>query len=257
MLDNFIIQVSTYFHENSHQKVLNKYGIENSYNINFLNTIHDFYNPKVKYKIELGISNGDHGNPIPQTKNSSRIILDAVVKWNFAGNFELWAGQTKLPGNRERVISSQKLQFVDRSELNSKYNIDRDMGFQLRHHHNLGSMLIREIVSMSQGEGRNVTAGNYVRIQISDEGVGIHADHIDKIFDPYFTTKQDGSGLGMAVTHSIIAKHLGYISCQSTLGHGTTFTFYLPATNKVVVGSDPVVAGGKGHGKIMVMTMRR
>ena len=57
----------------------------------------------------------------------------------------------------------------------------------------------------------------------------------------------------MAVTHSIIAKHLGYISCQSTLGHGTTFTFYLPATNKVVVGSDPVVAGGKGHGKIMVM----
>ena len=98
-----------------------------------------------------------------------------------------------------------------------------------------------------------VTEGNYVRIQISDEGVGIHPDHIDKIFDPYFTTKQDGSGLGMAVTHSIIAKHLGYINCQSTLGHGTTFTFYLPATDKVIVSSDPAVAGGKGHGRIMVM----
>ncbi len=118
------------------------------------------YSPKVEYKIELGLTNRDHGNPIPQTSNSARLILDAVVKWEFAPNTELWVGQTKLPGNRERVISSGDLQFVDRSLLNSRYNIDRDMGLQLRHHWDLGGVIIREALAFSQGEGRNITAGN-------------------------------------------------------------------------------------------------
>ena len=70
------------------------------------------YNPKVVYKLELGISNPDiSGGDIPQAGLTSRIILDAVVKWNFAPNWSFWVGQTKLPGNRERVISSQNLQF--------------------------------------------------------------------------------------------------------------------------------------------------
>ena len=99
------------------------------------------FSPKVKYKMEYDVVNG--------------FVLDAVVKWNFAGNFELWAGQTKLPGNRERVISSQKLQFVDRSQLNSKFTLDRDKGIQLRHHFNLGKGLIRQVASLSLGEGLN------------------------------------------------------------------------------------------------------
>ena len=83
------------------------------------------------------------------------------MKWNFYKNFTIWAGQTKLPGNRERVISSGNLQFVDRSLVNSKYNIDRDMGIQLRHHFTLGKkFLIREMFAISQGEGRNITVGN-------------------------------------------------------------------------------------------------
>ena len=119
------------------------------------------YSPKLEYKIELGISNRDISNPVPETGNSSRIILDAVLKWNFYKNFTIWAGQTKLPGNRERVISSGNLQFVDRSLVNSKYNIDRDMGIQLRHHFTLGKkFLIREMFAISQGEGRNITVGN-------------------------------------------------------------------------------------------------
>ena len=81
--------------------------------------------------------------------------------WNFAGNWELWAGQTKLPGNVERVVSSANLQLVDRSLLNSRFNIDRDLGIQLRHKTNLGGdFLMREKFSISQGEGRNVTEGN-------------------------------------------------------------------------------------------------
>jgi len=119
------------------------------------------YSPKLRYKIELGLSNRDISGGSEFTKNTPRYILDAVVMWNFYQNFELWFGQTKLPGNIERVISSGNLQQVDRSLLNTWFNIDRDMGFQLRHHFYLGNtFLVREKFAFSQGEGRNVTEGN-------------------------------------------------------------------------------------------------
>lgn len=119
------------------------------------------YSPKLQYKIELGLSNRDMSGTSPFTGNTPRFIMDAVVKWNFYNNFVLWAGQTKLPGNVERVVSSANLQLVDRSLLNSLFNIDRDIGFQLRHHIQLtDSFLIREIIAFSQGEGRNITTGN-------------------------------------------------------------------------------------------------
>jgi hypothetical protein len=117
--------------------------------------------PKFKYKIELGLSNRDMAGQSEFTRNAPRMILDAVVKWNFAGNFVLWAGQTKLPGNIERVISSGNLQLVDRSLLNASFNIDRDIGLQLRHHFYLSDkFLVREMIAFSQGEGRNVVLGN-------------------------------------------------------------------------------------------------
>ena len=86
--------------------------------------------------------------------------------WNFAANWELWAGQTKLPGNVERVVSSANMQLIDRSLLNSRFNIDRDLGIQLRHKTDLGnSFLMREKLSVSQGEGRNVSEGNQGGLQ--------------------------------------------------------------------------------------------
>jgi phosphate-selective porin OprO/OprP len=119
------------------------------------------FSPKLKYKVELGLSNRDQSGASIYTSNASRQILDAVLKWNFSGNFVLWFGQTKLPGNRERVISSANLQQVDRSLLNSRFTIDRDMGIQLRHHFNLtDTFLVKEIFSIAQGEGRNITTGN-------------------------------------------------------------------------------------------------
>ena len=119
------------------------------------------FSPKLEYKLELGLSNRDISGASQFTNNAPRYILDAVIKWHFYKNFELWFGQTKLPGNRERVISSGDLQMVDRSLLNSRFNIDRDMGFQLRHHFNLSDQfVIKEIFSLAQGEGRNVTTGN-------------------------------------------------------------------------------------------------
>ena len=119
------------------------------------------YSPKLKYKLELGLSNRDISGANEFNRNTPRYILDAVIMWNFSGNWELWAGQTKLPGNVERVVSSANLQLVDRSLLNSRFNIDRDLGVQLRHKTNLGGdFLMREKFAVSQGEGRNVTEGN-------------------------------------------------------------------------------------------------
>ena len=64
------------------------------------------YSPKLKYKLELGLSNRDISGANDFNRNTPRYILDAVIMWNFSGNWELWAGQTKLPGNVERVVSS-------------------------------------------------------------------------------------------------------------------------------------------------------
>ncbi len=117
--------------------------------------------PSIGYKMEFGLSNNDMSGANAFTKNSPRYILDAVIKWKFAPGFELWAGQTKLPGNVERVISSANLQLVDRSLLNIKFNIDRDLGIQLRHTTKLsGQFISKEKFAISQGEGRNIATGN-------------------------------------------------------------------------------------------------
>ena len=119
------------------------------------------YTPKLEYKFQLGLSNRDISGASEFTRNAPRIILDAVVKYNFHERFELWVGQTKLPGNREQLISSGSLETVDRSLVNSYFNIGRDIGVQLHHSFVLGDQfLVREAISVAQGEGRNVTAGN-------------------------------------------------------------------------------------------------
>ncbi len=71
--------------------------------------------------------------------------------------------------------------------------------------------------------------GPYLKIILRDEGTGIDPKNLDRIFDPYFTTKKTGSGLGLSIVFSIISKHNGFIQVDSEPGHGTNFTFYLPA----------------------------
>lgn len=77
--------------------------------------------------------------------------------------------------------------------------------------------------------------GNYLKIIIKDEGIGIPKENIDKIFDPYFTTKKAGIGLGLATTYSIIKKHNGYVKIESNIDKGTTFIIYLPASKSQIV----------------------
>jgi len=120
------------------------------------------FNPKFQYKMELGLSNRDIGalKEIVEANGAPRFILDAVVKYKINDNLTVWLGQTKLPGNRERVISSQNLQFVDRSLVNSNFNIDRDQGLQLHGKFKVGKAVLKPIISISKGEGRNISVGN-------------------------------------------------------------------------------------------------
>ncbi|MBI3605281.1 MAG: PAS domain S-box protein [Nitrospirae bacterium] len=96
--------------------------------------------------------------------------------------------------------------------------------------------------------------GNYVKISITDNGMGIPEDALSKIFDPYFTTKAKGSGLGLAICYSIIQKHDGLITVESNPGRGTTFFLYLPASSQTLT---PRNSEGnelkRGTGRVMVM----
>ena len=96
--------------------------------------------------------------------------------------------------------------------------------------------------------------GRYVRISVKDHGIGIPGEHLPKIFDPYFTTKQKGNGLGLATSYAIIKKHEGSIFVESKLGVGATFRIYLPASrNKNARQIGPEVKIQKGEGRILVM----
>src|SRR5439155_12898310 len=93
--------------------------------------------------------------------------------------------------------------------------------------------LMRNAVEAMSGGGRLALAmasdGKLVTLRISDSGQGIAADHLDKIFDPFFSTKEHGTGLGLALTQQIVVEHGGSIDVQSAPGKGTTFTVRLPA----------------------------
>ena len=96
-----------------------------------------------------------------------------------------------------------------------------------------GAVTIRtRNLSAGAGELPAQPAGTYVQIEISDHGHGIPREHLNKIFDPYFTSKETGNGLGLAVAYAIVNKHGGRITVDSETGKGTTFTIVLPATEK-------------------------
>jgi PAS domain S-box-containing protein len=100
----------------------------------------------------------------------------------------------------------------------------------------------------------NLSPGNYIKITVADQGLGITPDHHDKIFDPYFTTKPGCSGLGLSTTYSIIKNHQGYISFESEVGVGTRYYIYLPALESTASNQKKAVASPlTGQGKILIM----
>jgi PAS domain S-box-containing protein len=111
-----------------------------------------------------------------------------------------------------------------------------------------------ENITITSADILPLQKGKYVKFSFEDHGIGISSHHLDKIFEPYFSTKAKGSGLGLASAYSIIRNHKGLITVESELGVGTTFYIYLPASEKIVV--EKKAETGKalfGKGKILIM----
>ncbi len=132
----------------------------------------------------------------------------------------------------------------------------------------INNVVINAIQAMAQGGTINVacrnitigvqqipalTPGEYVKIAIADRGIGIPKEHLPKIFDPYFTTKHTGSGLGLATSYSIIKKHGGEITVASAVGEGTTFSLLLPASQTAVPADVKNSALVAGEGRVLIM----
>ena len=106
----------------------------------------------------------------------------------------------------------------------------------------------------------DLSPGDYIRISIKDEGTGISEHYLKRIFDPYFTTKSHGNGLGLATTYSIIKNHNGLITVESQIHVGSTFTIYLPALKDQELPSElpsltpaPMTRDGVGGGRILIV----
>ena len=111
-----------------------------------------------------------------------------------------------------------------------------------------------ENITVCSGDALPLDEGKYIKITITDQGIGIPIKHLPKIFDPYFSTKQKGSGLGLATSYSIIKKHGGHILVESEVGVGTTFKIYLPASSAKIKEKEEVLKEVPSmRGKILVM----
>ena len=119
-----------------------------------------------------------------------------------------------------------------------------------------GTIHIEAKNTVVEGDALPLPAGKYVEITVEDHGIGIEKEHLSRIFEPYFTTKLKGSGLGLATTYSIIKNHDGYITVESEVGAGTTFHIYLPASKRPIPAKkreEAVQSAFPGRGKILVM----
>ncbi|MEN8140779.1 MAG: PAS domain S-box protein [Thermodesulfobacteriota bacterium] len=186
------------------------------------------------------------GDPIKKTSSIGKIIVDSAnfvlhgspVGCNYTIPADLWPVE---------VDTGQISQVIQNIVINGSHAM-ADGGVVEIEGKNVDDI---------SGEPVSLPAGRYVKIAISDSGPGIPARHLDKIFDPYFSTKEKGSGLGLAICHSIINKHGGHIAVDSGPDKGTTFTIFLPATANAAAsatpapGPDPIASAAKAT--IMIM----
>jgi hypothetical protein len=121
------------------------------------------YNPKLTYQLQLSFSRGDMDFSARENSAinvSPNVVRDAAISYKPDNHFTFVFGQTKLPGNRQRVISSGEQQFLERSIVNAAFTVDRDFGLHAYYQNRLGSFVYVFKTAISTGEGRNVQATN-------------------------------------------------------------------------------------------------
>ncbi len=167
------------------------------------------------------------GEPIKETSCIGRLIKDSVsfslrgsnIKYEFFICDDLWPVD------------------IDKGQINQ---VISNIIINARQAMTEGGVLMVGAENLTIGTGTEDTIDEslkeerYIKISIEDNGTGIDQEHLEKIFDPYFSTKEEGSGLGLATSYSIIKKHGGRIIAESLLGAGTTFYIYLPASKDKV-----------------------
>jgi PAS domain S-box-containing protein len=161
------------------------------------------------------------GAPIKKTTSIGKLIQDTVSfslrgsqsRSEFSFGSELWAAEID-PGQISQVIA------------NMVVNADQAMP-------NGGTLQVAvenfHYTTSTAPQIADLAPGDYIRIKIKDQGVGIPEQYLKRIFDPYFTTKAKGNGLGLATCYSIIKSHNGLITVETEVHVGTTFNIYLPA----------------------------
>ncbi len=183
------------------------------------------------------------GAPIKKTTSILELIKDsadfALRGSNIKCEFDM--GKDILPVEADR---GQISQVIHNLVINAKQAMPD------------GGKIIINIknINIKEHESIHIPVGMYVMISIRDFGTGIPEELLDKIFDPYFTTKQKGTGLGLAIAYSIIKNHGGLITVESEYGKGTIFNIYLPASNERTMQEetdDDTLHTGKG--RILVM----
>jgi PAS domain S-box-containing protein len=184
------------------------------------------------------------GAPVKEVASLEEIIRDSAtftcrgsqVRCDFAFHKDLWPAEVD-PGQISQVIQNLVINGIQAMPTG-------------------GAIIIRaENATLKEDLGLPLPPGRYVRIKVQDQGIGIPPDYLPNIFDPYFSTKQKGSGLGLATSYSIIKNHDGYMTVESTLGVGTIFFIYLPASTQKVrsVHKGSVGPFHQGRGRILVM----
>jgi PAS domain S-box-containing protein len=162
------------------------------------------------------------GEPLKEISSLENVIKDSA---NFVLHGDKVASQFNIPEDLWLVDidKGQISQVIQNIVLNASHAMPDG-----------GSITItcKNVSSIADTHSSLEVKGRFVKIIIQDMGIGIPSKIVDKIFDPYFSTNHDGNGLGLAVTHSIINKHGGHISVESTPGRGSTFTIYLPASGE-------------------------
>ncbi len=185
------------------------------------------------------------GAPVKKTASIAQILMDCAslmlrgsnVKCEFDLPDELWAVE---------IDEGQMNQVVSNLMVNARQAMP-DGGVVAIHGENI---MIGTDSSLPLQKGR------HIRISLQDQGSGIAEEDLPKIFDPYFTTKEKGSGLGLTTSYSIIKNHGGHIAIDSTVGRGTVFHLYLPASEKGELSKSVPEVEGKpraGSGRVLVM----